>query len=240
MQVIETIAPISLDHLKIYFTDKNTLFKINYAESELKEEKLFVYLSNLELPCDLVFSSDEEVMSAVKSYLHFSHILSVPILENLVISLILQFKGISEDKIWPEEFLNENSDILTSWVKKLDSLTLYNIYVIESDDLKEYVKSFKEDATASTEGINFVSLLKNPNFYTCYNIIDKNNLTYYSTYFEEYMFKGSNLYSYWANENNPMFMLTWSIASGELDSKTYFESIKNDEQELVSSVSSSS
>jgi len=240
MQVIETIAPISLDHLKVYFTDKETLFKINYADSELKEDKLFVYLSNLELPCDLVFSSDEEVMAAVKSYLHFSHILSVPILENLTISLLLQFKGIGEDKIWPEEFLNENSAILNSWVQKLESLTLYNLYTVDLEDLKDYVKTFKEDNTSSTEGINFVSLLKNPNFYMFYNSIDENNLTYYSTYFEEYMFKGSNLYSYWANENNPMFMLTWSIVSGELNYKEYFESIKNDEQELALSVSPSS
>jgi hypothetical protein len=240
MQVIETIAPISLDHLKVYFTDKETLFKINYADSELKEDKLFVYLSNLELPCDLVFSSDEEVMAAVKSYLHFSHILSVPILENLTISLLLQFKGIGEDKIWPEEFLNENSVILNSWVQKLESLTIYNLYTVDSEDLKDYVKTFKEDNTSSTEGINFVSLLKNPNFYMFYNSIDENNLTYYSTYFEEYMFKGSNLYSYWANENNPMFMLTWSIVSGELNYKEYFESIKNDEQELALSVSPSS
>jgi hypothetical protein len=240
MQVIETIAPISLDHLKVYFTDKETLFKINYADSELKEDKLFVYLSNLELPCDLVFSSDEEVMAAVKSYLHFSHILSVPILENLTISLLLQFKGIGEDKIWPEEFLNENSTILNSWVQKLESLTIYNLYTVDSEELKDYVKTFKEDNTSSTEGINFVSLLKNPNFYMFYNSIDENNLTYYSTYFEEYMFKGSNLYSYWANENNPMFMLTWSIVSGELNYKEYFESIKNDEQELALSVSPSS
>lgn len=240
MQVIDTIAPISLDHLKIYFTDKNTLFRINYAESELKEEKLFVYLSNLELPCDLVFLSNEEVMSAVKSYLHFSHILSVPILESLAISLILQFKGIIDDSVWPKEFLDENAEILNTWVKKLDSLSLYNLYIIDSDDFKDHVKSFKEDNTSSTEGINFVSLLKNPDFYTFYNIINEDNLTYYSTYFEEYMFKGSNLYNYWANENNPMFMLTWSIVAGELNTKEYFNSIKIDEQELSTSVSPSS
>ena len=28
------------------------------------------------------------------------------------------------------------------------------------------------------------------------------------------MFKGKNLYSYWANDNNPLFLLTVSIANG--------------------------
>jgi hypothetical protein len=29
------------------------------------------------------------------------------------------------------------------------------------------------------------------------------------------MFKGKNLYSYWANPNNVLFLQTWSVASGE-------------------------
>jgi hypothetical protein len=27
------------------------------------------------------------------------------------------------------------------------------------------------------------------------------------------MFKGKNLFSFWANENNPLFLLTWGIAN---------------------------
>ena len=29
------------------------------------------------------------------------------------------------------------------------------------------------------------------------------------------MFKGKNLFSYWANPNNILFLQTWSIGSGE-------------------------
>ena len=29
------------------------------------------------------------------------------------------------------------------------------------------------------------------------------------------MFKGKNLYSYWANKNNILFLQTWAVASGE-------------------------
>lgn len=238
MQIIETTAPISLEHLKAYFQDKNTFYRIDYTNSELKDDKLFVYLSNLELPCDLVFSTEEEVMHAIKSYLHFTHILSIPILEHMVISIIKQWKGLIE-KIWPDEFLEDNKEILTSWIKKLDSLTLYNLYIIDSEEFKDHVKEYKENDTNSIEGINFVSLLKHESFYDCYAVIDGDNLEYYSNYFNEYIFKGNNLYKYWANENNPMFMLTWAIASGEMNLEEYVSSVKEDEQELVPNVSPS-
>ena len=28
------------------------------------------------------------------------------------------------------------------------------------------------------------------------------------------MFRGKNLYSYWANENNPLFLITFGISEG--------------------------
>ena len=39
------------------------------------------------------------------------------------------------------------------------------------------------------------------------------------------MFKGQNLYSYWANENNPMFLLTWGIANGIVTKEQYDASV---------------
>jgi hypothetical protein len=37
------------------------------------------------------------------------------------------------------------------------------------------------------------------------------------------MFKGKNLYSYWANINNPMFLLTFGIGSGDVTTEQYVE-----------------
>ena len=52
------------------------------------------------------------------------------------------------------------------------------------------------------------------------------------------MFKGSNLYSYWANEFNPLFLLTFGIANSLFTNEEYDaatkESIK--EVENVSSI----
>jgi hypothetical protein len=42
------------------------------------------------------------------------------------------------------------------------------------------------------------------------------------------MFKGSNLFSYWANLNNPMFLLTSSIAGGHIDTQEYNKCVEAD------------
>ena len=55
-KVISCTAPIQLDDLKKYFTDKSLNFHINYTDSVLQDKKLLVYLSNLGVPCDIVLS----------------------------------------------------------------------------------------------------------------------------------------------------------------------------------------
>jgi hypothetical protein len=35
------------------------------------------------------------------------------------------------------------------------------------------------------------------------------------------MFKGKNMYSYWANENNPLFLLTYGVAEGIVTGDSY-------------------
>jgi hypothetical protein len=42
------------------------------------------------------------------------------------------------------------------------------------------------------------------------------------------MFKGKNLFSYWGNINNPMHVLTVTIASGKISKEEYIEYFKAD------------
>jgi hypothetical protein len=46
------------------------------------------------------------------------------------------------------------------------------------------------------------------------------------------MFKGNNLYSYWANENNPMFLLTTSIATGAITGEDYVSAVQETKKEI--------
>jgi len=227
MQIVETTAPISLNHLKLYFSDKNTKYIIDYENSQLKDELLLTYLGNLELPCDLKIENKESLYNLLKHYLSFKQIVNIPYLEHIAIDILFQYKGLTENV--DAEFINDNLEIINNWAKKLDSLTLYNMWIIESSEFKDFVKTHPENDTDTIEGVNFVSLLKHSHFYSYYDIINNDNLEYYSVYFNEYIFKGNNLYAYWANENNPLFLLTWSIASGHMNSTEYVSNLRDTE-----------
>lgn len=232
MNLIETAAPISIDNLKKYFENKDTRFIISYSESTLKKEKLLTYLSNLDIPCDINFAncSEEECYEMLQTYLHSPMLVNIPSIEQAVIHILGQAR-----KVYPmqdEKFINDNQEILNSWNKKLDSLTLYNMDIVADESFTDFVESFSKDDTDSLEGINFVSLIKNSNMFDLYSNIDQTQLTYYTKYFNDYMFKGKNLYSFWATENNPMFLLTFGIAEGIVTPETYTEALKKDQETL--------
>jgi hypothetical protein len=221
MNVIHTKAPIGIEDLKVYFQDKDTKYIIDYGISDIKGEKLLTYLGNLDLPCDIIYDSNDSLFEMVEAYLKFTHIVNIESLELRVIDMLLQRKQLKPE--YTPMVVDRFGDLLDTWIKKLESLVIFNAYTLNDDTFRDYVRSFTEDSTDSIEGINFVSLLKHPEFYTFYESLDESNLTYYSKYFNEYMFKGKNLYSYWANENNPMFLLTWGIASGIVQQKDYMD-----------------
>lgn len=222
-ETIKTTAPLAVDDLKKYFVDKETKFIIDYENSTLKGEKLLTYLGNLDLPVDVENYTDE----LLEAYLHSKSIVNIPTVELNIIDLLLGYKFTfmpqSPENNLHGEFYSRNKDILDKWVSKLDSLTLYNMWTIEADDFKNHVKEYPEDTTNDLEGVNFVSILKHQDFFIWFDKVEEKSLKYYSKYFNDYMFKGKSLYNFWANENNPMFLLTWGIASGEVNAKEYHD-----------------
>jgi hypothetical protein len=233
MSLVRTVAPISIDNLKQYFTDKSISYQIDYANSTLKGSKLLTYLSNLDIPADIDFKdcSEQERLELIKDYLHSGMLLNVTSLEKEVILIMLELKSMTDSTIY-KQFIEDNIEIVKKWVSRIDSLILYNLYIIDSEEMKNYVKQFPEDNTDSNEGINFVSLLKHEFFYTLFGRIDQSSLRFYSKYFDEYMFKGKNMYSYWANNNNPMYMLTVGISEQLFKNEEYIEAKQNSVKEL--------
>jgi len=215
MNAITVTAPISIDELKKYFSNKETSYLIDYQNSKLRADKLLTYLGNLDLPADIDLTTIDQSLAEelMSSYFKLPVIVNVPSVERLAIYIIAEAKGIVDTTVY-SDFISANREILDSWISKIDSLTLYNMYILNSEEIKVFVRSHPEDATDDVAGINFVSLLKHDIFYTLYQKIEKHNLKYYSRYFDEYMFKGKNLYSFWANEFNPMFLLTYGISNG--------------------------
>jgi hypothetical protein len=239
MNFVNTIAPIPIDELKKYFTDNNTFYIIDYKNSKLKGKKLLTYFSNLEIPVDISFKDTEidDYFELLKEYFQTEMICNIKSLEKSAIDCLLHFKKIKINNFF-DKFCIENELLIKEWVKKLDSLTLFNLYSVGSEEFSNFAQSYPSNDTCSLEGINFVSLLKHEEMYELYDIIEKDNLIFYGEYFNKYMFKGKNLFHFWANENNPLFLLTFGIAEGHVNAENYNEAKKITIQEFkdVSSV----
>ncbi len=144
--IIETKAPIAIDELKKYFTDKDVSYLIDYSTSELKGKKLLTYLSNLDIPADIK-NVDLEL---VKEYLHSVSLVNIKSLENIVIDILLVEKNLAKNEHY-NKFITENFEIIEKWKNKLESLTLYNMYMLNSDELRDYAKSYPNDETKDLE-----------------------------------------------------------------------------------------
>jgi hypothetical protein len=233
LNFIKTTAPISIDNLKKYFVDKDTFFIVDYKNSVLKGSKLLTYLSNLDVPADIDFAgcSDDEFFEMVEEYLNSQTICNIAFLEKAVITILKEKAELSNTEFF-EDFILKNSLILDEWLSKIYSLSLFNMYAIDVPEYKKFVTDYPLDTTDSLVGVNFVSLLKHEELYDLYQVAETSKMKYYKTYFDEYIFKGKNLYSYWANENNPMFLLTFSIADGVITGDEYFANIKETIKEI--------
>jgi hypothetical protein len=226
MNILNVSAPIAIEDLKKYFTDKTTFYKINYAESKLRGSKLITYLSNLDLPVDIELNvSQEELYELILDYMNSPMLVNIESLEIAVMSILAEAKGLPNDNVHAK-FIEDNKELVDKWINKLDSLTLYNMFIINSEETKKFAESFPLDETKDITGVNFISLLKHPEFYSLYQKIDQSKLKFYKNYFNEYMFKGKNMYSFWANQNNPLFLLTFAIGSGEVTTDQYIDAKK--------------
>jgi hypothetical protein len=80
--IINTPAPISLEDIKEYFNAKETTqYTIDYSSSSIQGAKLLVYLSNLDLPCDIKFENTEDFDIMVRHYIEFPQVVSIKSLE---------------------------------------------------------------------------------------------------------------------------------------------------------------
>jgi hypothetical protein len=223
MNIINTTAPISIEDLKKYFADETIQFNIDYKNSTLKGSKLLIYLGNLNVPCDLDLDSDDEFLDLMKDYFNAKTLVTIPKLEIAAVEIMLGRKSFLGDDYngvvtakQVTTFIKNNKEIVDKWMSVLDSMTLFNMKTIDTTECQEFVESFPSNDTDDLTGINFVNILKYPDFYIYYARLEENTLINYRRYFSEYMFKGKNLFHYWAVDANPMFIITTSIATSEL------------------------
>ena len=154
MNFVETALPIPIEDLKKFFEDKNTYFVVDMKDNTLSNDKVLTYLSNLNVPCDII-NPDLELL---KEYLNSKSLVNIPTLERLAIDVLFTYKKLQSVEKY-NQFIDENIDILKKWEGILDSLVLYNVYTLNLEETTEHVESHPVDETDDLTGVNFLSLL---------------------------------------------------------------------------------
>lgn len=206
--------PLDDNQLLEFIDNQDKVYEINFSKNTLDNQTALTYLSNLEMKCNVDFSnlSLEQKFDLIKTYMMFDSMVSIENLEKVTLQIFNQYKGLiiedsildilSKDEI--SSFIKENQDLLQKYDDVLSSIFFFNLMSFYNNEEKELMKKGCTKIIQNPRyiGINFVNLLKYPEFYAQF-LLDKPKYTYYfKEYFEDYMFKGYNLFKFLQTENN--------------------------------------
>ena len=206
--------PLDDNQLLEFIDNQDKVYVIDFSKNTLDNQTALTYLSNLEMKCNIDFSnlSLEQKFDLIKTYMMFDSMVSIENLEKITLQIFNQYKGLiiedsildilSKDEI--SSFIRENQDLLQKYDEVLSSIFFFNLMSFYNNEEKELMKKGCTRIIQNPRyiGINFVNLLKYPEFYAQF-LLDKPKYTYYfKEYFEDYMFKGYNLFKFLQTENN--------------------------------------
>ena len=213
--IIPCTAPIEIDYLKKYFDNKDLLFHIDYNNSKLQSKKLFTYLSNLDVPSDLVLPNTidfEEKSDLLCEYMTLPFIIKLPVFNLAASSIVFRHKGYDMEDAYPDPYFTEaeidlyienNNEMVTRWVTFLDSCLIYAQKCIPELDVEEYLTAGIDIITDKNYvGYSIVNLFSLDFFFHNYYMKPVETLCYFKPQFEEHMFLGKNLFSYFATKHN--------------------------------------
>lgn len=234
METIYTTAPISLPDLKRKFTE-DVEFVIDYDNSKFKGKILITYLSNLDIKCKLEIKDPDQALALLEEYLNIPTLVSVFDLEDLAINVLLEYQG-KPNKLNIEvgDFIERNKTALERWVRRVNSLLLYTLYI--NDQFRPMVEEFPQDLDDGVVGINFVHLIKHELFPVLLENIQPSLITWNKTFFNDYVFAGNNLFTYFAVKENPLFLGLLCGLDGQRSELSIIPSMETVEQACVTRI----
>lgn len=229
--IIKTSLPLSPSTMVKFFKDKDQLFLIDYNESvkNLTPKSMLIYLSNLQITCEFTDISIE----FIEEYIYLKDVCNIPMLDIFLADCIHYIKY-NEPFVNSELFvqygpsiIEKHIEILSHYLEIFDSSTLFLF-----SDINEIDVSNENNITYDKPiGFCFLNLYKIPDFLIVLlkEIKPIEEQTYFENYFdnENYMFKGQNLFGYFANDNNLFFKYSMLVQN------VIFEPNKLDLDQLV-------
>ena len=226
-------APFSMDVMREFFMDKEKVFVVNYEESQLQGNSLLIYLSNLDIPCEIEFSenvSKEQRFELLKCYMESRNLYSIPSFTKTWVELLLLYKGSDYEKAFATEFLTveeqrefieQNKELIEKSVRFCDSLPFFLITTTRA-----YQDKFGEEIEDGVDvvddpffvGQNVVDMFFLRDFFELYFAAPTTfKPTYFKRQFREMMFRGRNLFHHFYNPNNTMVAMLMEASDLKVD-----------------------
>ncbi len=230
-------APLEISQIKEFFENKELFFIVNYVESKIKGNMFLTYLSNLDLPyeIDLDEASTAEKLDLVKHFMTTRNLNSSTVLKKAVAQIVLQKMGTTPELILGKDYIltNEecdlyikaNEELVEKWKVFLASTMLYMLTTVAAvEEDYNFKGQYQIIEDSGFIGLNVVQMFSLPHFMDVF-YAQKIDVApcYFKNQFEEYMFKGSNLFNYYFCKENTIPLLFNSTLSGGKDIKQFEE-----------------
>lgn len=209
-------VPLAIDQIKEFFENKNLFFLVEYKNSKIKGNMFLTYLSNLDLPFEVVLegASIEEKFELLRIYMETRNQSASDVLRLTVAELLLRYKGIDPtgwiqrpilNPAEMKQFIDLHPELMNKWDTFFSSLMIFILkcFSVINDEIK-VEEQFPILNDPQYVGGNVVQLFSIPGFLDMFfSVPCKIEIFYFKPQFEDLMFKGKNLFHYFScDENN--------------------------------------
>jgi len=221
MDLKKVTLPLSPENMVEFFKDKDQVYEINVSDTlaDMTERAMMMYISNLGLKC----AFDHVSSTMMEEYMVMKNFLESPMLTAIHANIIyfLKYQEIPYTIALEDfdieaiiKFIDEHEDLVIEQAVFLDSFLLYITTCKEGEVIP--VGQPVDTELHDELGFSIIKLLNHEDFMIVFSktIPPLDEQTYYTQYFDEYMFKGKNLF-YYAN-TSPMFGMIKAIQDGQI------------------------
>lgn len=222
-------VPLEISQIKEFFENKELFFLVDYNSSKIKGNMFLTYLSNLDIPCEIVLSNTtkEEKFELLKCYMETRNLNTSKTLKLMATQIILEKKNFNSTDIYDDtdltkdeclEFIAANIDIIDRWNVFISSMMIYYVTAVTVlEDEFKFKNTFNEIDDPHYIGTNVVQLFSVPGFLeTFYSVPADSEIFYFKQQFEEYMFRGKSIFEFFCNPENTLFLLFNEMLSGKV------------------------
>lgn len=216
----KVVLPLASDEMVHFFTDKNKFVEVDFDESlkNMTERAMLLYVSNLGMKC----AFNKVTHALISEFMTLKNFVDAPMLSAIQANILYYAKyqqipytialdDFGCDKI--HDFIFDNPELIIEQLLFLDSFLLYIETRKEDSECEKYNP---DDELHDELGFSLLKLLSFEDFMIIYSteIPPLEEQTYYTKYFDEYMFQGKNLFYY--AHTSPLFGMVKAIEDGTI------------------------